>query len=120
MDLLFICVKEKGRTSTLDISRIMWRELRSAVLDWKVPIYGPYLYKLIEMAWDAEFPGEALPTEHMVPHGVLNLHQKENWGTAPAAPGEEIGPTASDDEAEPDYELVPSLEKVPSWASKLK
>ena len=78
VDVLLLCIKEKGWTSTLDISHVMWRELRSAMLDWKVPIYGPYLFKLIEETWAAEFPGESLPTEHMVSHGVLNLRQKEN------------------------------------------
>jgi hypothetical protein len=92
VDLLLLCIKEKGKESTLDISHIMWHELRSAVLDRKVPIYGPYLFTLIEKTWAAQFPGEALPTEHMVSHGVLSLRQKENWGTAPAAPGEEIAP----------------------------
>ena len=38
----------------------------------------------------------------------------------PAAPSDEISPTNFDDEAEPDYEFVPSPKKVPSWASKLK
>ena len=117
---LIWCIKEKSGTSMLDISHIMWRELRSVVLDCKVRIYGPYLFKMIEEKWAANCPGEALPTEHIVSHPVLNLRQKENWGTVPAGTGEEIAPTDSDGEEEPNYEFVPSLEKVPYWESKLK
>ena len=54
----------------------------------------------------------------MVSHPVLNLRQKEHWGTVLAGTKEEIAPTDSDDEAETDYEFVPFPEKVPSWASK--
>ena len=56
LDILLLYIKEKGMASTLDISHIMWRELRSAVLDRKVPIYGPYLLKLIEKKWAANCP----------------------------------------------------------------
>ena len=56
LDLLLLYIKEKGMASTLDISHIMWRELCSVVLDRKVPIYGPYLYKFIVTSWATEFP----------------------------------------------------------------
>ncbi|KAE8779202.1 hypothetical protein D1007_47737 [Hordeum vulgare] len=97
----------------------MWMELRSAVFDKKkVPIYAPYLVKLIEDTWYATFPSELLVTDHMVHHGVLKLRVKENWGIPRDIP--EITPSDSDDEPEPDYELVPRSKTGPSWASKLR
>ncbi|KAE8818092.1 hypothetical protein D1007_04196 [Hordeum vulgare] len=96
----------------------MWRELHSTVVDKKVHIYGPYLFKLIEDTCVAEFLDEYHVTEHMVTHGVLKLHVKENWGIAPAFP--EIVPTNSYDEEEPDYTYDAPYETEPSWATKLK
>ncbi|KAE8818694.1 hypothetical protein D1007_03511 [Hordeum vulgare] len=82
----------------------MWIELRSTMFDKKkVPIYAVYLFKLIEDTWNATFPYELLVTNHMVPHGVLKLRVKENWGIPPAVP--EIVETDSDDEPKLDYEF---------------
>ena len=42
----------------LDVSHIMWCELWFAVFNRKVPIYGPYLFRLISKTWEKMFPGE--------------------------------------------------------------
>ncbi|KAE8796743.1 hypothetical protein D1007_28190 [Hordeum vulgare] len=105
-------MKEMGRESSLDVSHIMWRELCSIVLDRKVPIYGPYFFKLVEDTWVATFPNEPLVTDNMVHRGIRKLRVKENWGIPPSIP--EISPTDSNDEPEPDYADDPPSETDPS------
>src|SRR3954469_1651320 len=81
VNMLLLCEEHKGTTQTLDISNIMWEELYSAVMERKVPIYGPYLQVLFEMVWDdhfdpAQFP---LPVGMLVKHGVVELRIKDKW-----------------------------------------
>ena len=48
MDMMLICEEARRvQRQPLDVSHIMWRELRFAVFNHKVPIYGPYLFHLI-------------------------------------------------------------------------
>ena len=51
VDMLLMCEKEKGKTTVLDVSHVMWSELGSAVYGRKVPIYAPMIYKLIMDTW---------------------------------------------------------------------
>src|SRR4051812_24307993 len=88
--MLLLCEEHKGTTQTLDICNIMWEELYSAVMERKVPIYGPYLQVLFEMIWDdhfdpAQFP---LPAGVLVKHGVVELRIKDRWsgGHGPSQP----------------------------------
>ena len=116
VDMVLICQKEKNTQQVLDVSHVMWSELRSAVFERKCPIYGPYLMKLIEETWASTFPEEMLVTGDLVSHEVIKLRQKEHWGT-PAAPEVEAHASESEGDDEPDYE-PPSEE--PTWAAKLK
>ena len=48
VDMMLICEEARSSQSQpLDISHIMWCELRFVVFNIKVPIYGPYLFRLI-------------------------------------------------------------------------
>lgn len=49
MHLLPLCIDEKGKVSTLDVSHIMWCELHSAVLDKKVPSMAPILLSWLKI-----------------------------------------------------------------------
>ncbi|KAE8792932.1 exocyst complex component 7 [Hordeum vulgare] len=49
VDMLLMCQKGKNRhCEPLDVSHVMWTELYSAVINRKVPIYGPYLFLFIK------------------------------------------------------------------------
>jgi len=59
MDMMLLCEEARLHVAQpLDISHIMWNELRFAVYNRKVPIYGPYLHLLISKTWDKMFPEE--------------------------------------------------------------
>ena len=45
VDMMLLCEDARNsQTQPLDVSYIMWIELRFAVYNRKVPIYGPYLF----------------------------------------------------------------------------
>ena len=73
--------------------------------------------QLIEDTWASLFPHEELITGDLVSHDVVQLRQKEKWGTAAPAPPERDTVGSDDDDDEQDYD-TPSEE--PSWAKKLK
>ena len=57
VDMMLLC--EEARNSQmlpLDVSHSMWCELRFAVFNRKVPIYGPYLFHLISATWEKLYP----------------------------------------------------------------
>src|SRR3954464_7369141 len=90
VNMLLLCVEHKDTAQTLDICNIMWEELYSAVMERKVPIYGPYLQVLFETIWEdhfdpAQFP---LPAGPLVKHGVVELRIKDKWsgGHGPSQP----------------------------------
>jgi len=114
VDMLVMCQKEKGKTCVLDVSHVMWSELRSAAYGRKVPIYAPMIFKLIVDTWQRLFPNERLETGPLVSHDVTKLRQKEHWGVVPEV---EIPGAESGESDEPEY--VPPSEQ-PSWAAKLK
>ena len=59
VDMLLLCEEAHvSQTQPLDVSHIMWCELRFAVFNRKVPIYGPYLFLLISKTWENMFPGD--------------------------------------------------------------
>ena len=58
VDLLPFRQKEQGSHEVLDVSHVMWSELRCAILERKWIIYGPYLMQLIEETWASTFPDE--------------------------------------------------------------
>ena len=48
IDMMLLCEKARVQVpGILDVSHIMWCELQFAVLNRKVPIYGPYLHLMI-------------------------------------------------------------------------
>ena len=48
VDMMLLCEDARNsQTLPLDVSHIMWHELRFAVYNRMVPIYGPYLFQLI-------------------------------------------------------------------------
>ena len=59
VDMMLLCAKARlSQTQPLDVSHIMWCELRFAVFNRTVPIYGPYLFLLISKTWEKMFPGD--------------------------------------------------------------
>jgi len=55
-DMMLLCEEVRRQvTQPLDISHIMWVEIRFAVYNRKVPIYGPYLHLLISRTWEKLF-----------------------------------------------------------------
>lgn len=79
VNMLLLCMEFKGTTQTLDVCDIMWEELYLAVLERKVPIYGPCLQVLIEITWEAHFVDERLPVGPLTSHEVVQMRIKENW-----------------------------------------
>src|SRR3954462_14205184 len=81
VNMLLLCEECKNTSQTLDVCDIMWEELYSAVMDRKVPIYGPYLQVLFERAW-ADYFDEAtypFPAGALSKHGVVVLRIKDKW-----------------------------------------
>ena len=59
VDMMLLCEDARNsQTLPLDVSHIMWCELRFAVFNRKVPIYGPYLFLLITKTWEKLYPTE--------------------------------------------------------------
>src|SRR5215216_256464 len=57
VDMMLLCEEPRRQVpGVLDVSHIMWCELRFAVYNRKVPIYGPYLHLLISQTWEKLFP----------------------------------------------------------------
>src|SRR3954466_9581965 len=81
VNMLVLSMECKGTTQTLDVCDIMWEELYSAVMDRKVPIYGPYLQVLFEITWADYFDADQypLPAVDLVKHGVVELRIKDKW-----------------------------------------
>lgn len=80
---------------TLYICSIMYEELYTAVMERKVPIYGPYLQLLFEKVWSDTYE-DPLRLGHLTKHEVVQLRIKANWaGGEAAAQG---SPVASDAE----------------------
>ena len=100
VDMLVMCQKEKGKSCVLDVSHVMWSELRSAAYGRKVPIYVPMIFKLIVDTWHMLFPEERLETGPLVSHDITKLQQKEHWGSVPEV---EIPGVESGESDEPEY-----------------
>jgi hypothetical protein len=74
----------------------MYEELYTAVMERKVPIYGPYLQLLFETVWANTFEEDVLQVGHLTKHEVVHLRIKANWkGGEPATQG---SPVASDED----------------------
>jgi len=59
VDMMLICEEvRRAQTQPLDVSHIMWCEIQFAVLNRKVPIYGPYLFLLITRTWEKLYPND--------------------------------------------------------------
>ena len=105
----------------------MWCELRFAVFNRKVPIYGPYLFLLISKTWEKMFPGEEFHAPDWIRHEPICLRIKSNWSNT-ATRAEATAARAAVDEEDAGAEDVvegrtarPSQSvSRPSWAKKLK
>ena len=74
MDMLLLCEEVRHHaTQPLDISHIMWVELRFPVYNHKVPIYGPYLHLLISKTWEKLYPKEDFSAPNWVHHEPIKL-----------------------------------------------
>src|SRR3954462_4207074 len=77
-NMVLLCEECKNTTQTLDVCDIMWEELDSAVMDRKVPIYGPYLQGLFERTWADTFEEPStFPAGILAKHGVVELRIKD-------------------------------------------
>ena len=117
----------------LDISHVIWSEIRSAVSERKCPMYGPFLMHLIEKTWEVSFPGELLETRDLVSHKIVQLRQMDKWATHHAREEDvpdDMDEDSADDEADEDFMddeniAAPTAPAVPttiepSWSQKLK
>src|SRR4051812_7977727 len=68
-----------SQTQPLDVSHIMWCELRFAVFNRKVPIYGPYLFLLISKTWEKLYPGDEFLAPDWIRHEPISPRVKSNW-----------------------------------------
>ena len=84
VNMILLCQEYKGTAMTLDICSIMYEELYTAVMERKVPIYGPYLQLLCEKAWSDTF-ADPLRLGHLTKHEVVQLRIKANWAGGEAA-----------------------------------
>ena len=57
----------------------MWCELRFAVFNRKVPIYGPYLFLLITKTWEKLYPDEEFVAPDWIRHYPIKLRIKPQW-----------------------------------------
>ena len=74
MDMMLLCEEARRHaTQSLDISHIMWVELRFPVYNHKVPIYGPYLHLLISKTWEKLYPKEDFSAPNWVHHEPIKL-----------------------------------------------
>jgi len=75
VDMMLLCEEARRQvTQPLDISHIMWVELRFAVYNHKVPIYGPYLHLFISKTWEKLYPDEDFSAPNWVRHEPIKLH----------------------------------------------
>jgi hypothetical protein len=127
VDMMLLCEEARRQVpGQLDISHIMWVELRFAVFNRKVPIYGPYLHLLISKTWEKLFPGEEFLAPNWVHHEPIKLRQKNKWAnTTTRAEAEAARMDVDEDEFEEEEAedssagyAPPSSE--PSWAKRLK
>ena len=126
--MLLLCEEARQHAARpLDISHIMWNDLRFAVFNRKVPIYGPYLHHLISKTWDKMFPEEEFSAPNWIRHEPIKLRQENKWAnTTTRAEAEAARMNVDEDEVEEEEEVEdssvgyapPSTE--PSWAKKLK
>ena len=128
VDMLLLCAEARSsQTQPLDVSHIMWCELRFAVFNRKVPIYGPYLFLLISKTWEKMFPGEEFLAPDWIRHDPICLRVKPQWANtttraeasaARAAVDEEDA--GAEDVAEDRAARSSQSSSMPSWAKKLK
>ena len=128
VDMMLLCEEARvSQTQPLDVSHIMWCELRFAVYTRKVPIYGPYMFLLISKTWEKMYPTEEFLAPDWVRHEPICLRVKPNWANT-ATRAEASAARAAVDEEEDGAEDVaegraarPSQSTtMPSWAKKLK
>ena len=101
----------------------MWCELRFAVYNRKVPIYGPYLFHLISASWEKLFPQDEFEAPSWIRHEHINLRVKTQWAntTSRADAAATMDVDADEDEEEAADEdnsegyIPPTSE--PSWLS---
>ena len=128
VDMLLLCAEARSsQTQPLDVSHIMWCELRFAVFNCKVPIYGPYLFLLISKTWAKQYPGDEFLAPDWIRHDPISLRVKPNWAnTTTRAEATAARRDVDEDEAEAedvaDDRAAGSSHSsyVPSWAKKLK
>ena len=119
VDMLLLCHSEKGTGAVLDVSHVMWKELVNATYGDHVPIYAPFIFRLIENTWAAMFPGEQLETGPLISHEMINLRQKEL--SAPTRHAESVPLASEEDVVDSDFVPDPEHSSGSSgWAAKLK
>ena len=102
VDMMLLCEEARRQvTQPLGISHIMWVELRFAVYNRKVPIYGPYLHLLISKTWEKLFSDEDFSAPNWVRHEPIKLRQKNKWAnTTTRAEAEATRMNVDEDEVE--------------------
>ena len=123
--MMLICQEARSsQTQPLDVSHIMWCELRFAVFNRKVPIYGPYLFLLISKTWEKMYPAEEFLAPDWIRHEPICLRVKPNWAnTATRAEASAARAAAVDEDvdgAEGRSARPSQSDSRPSWAKKLK
>ena len=124
VDMMLICEEARhAQTQPLDVSHIMWCELRFAVFTRKVPIYGPYLFLLITKTWEKLYPDDEFVAPDWIRHEPVKLRIKSQWANTTTRAEVEAAHMDVEEEEEADEDssdgyTPPSIE--PTWAKKLK
>ena len=128
VDMMLLCEEARSsQTQPLDVSHIMWCELRFAVFNRKVPIYGPYLFLLISKTWEKMYPTEEFLAPDWIRHEPICLRVKPNWAnTATRAEASAARAAAVDEDAAGAEDVAggrsarpTQSDSRPSWAKRL-
>jgi hypothetical protein len=115
VDLLVAMKTKVGFGATFDVSKWLWEEMYSMVINRKVPIYAPFIMCFLNSVWAVHRPGEPLSSpDNLTNHEVKQLRKKKHAEPRfPADDPEDVFATSSDE----DFELEAGAK--PSWVDKL-
>jgi hypothetical protein len=115
VDLLVAMKTKVGSGATFDVSKWLWEEMYSMVINRKVPIYAPFIMCFLNSVWAVRRPGEPLSSpDNLTNHEVKQLRKKKHAEPRfPADDPEDVFATSSDE----DFELEAGAK--PSWVAKL-
>jgi hypothetical protein len=77
VDLLVAMKTMVGSGATFDVSKWLWEEMYSMVINRKVPIYAPFIMCFLNSVWAVRRPGEPLSSpDNLTNHEVKQLRRR--------------------------------------------